>query len=92
MNALVEILLAFLEVIKTDAEQSREPIFQFFIALALLAVSVLGLGGGIGLMLAGVLLGLMQVMPVYGAALITGALSLAVAGGLIWLGIARSRK
>ncbi|MCX7050170.1 MAG: hypothetical protein NTX50_32380 [Candidatus Sumerlaeota bacterium] len=92
MTALIEILLAFLDVIKTDAHQSREPIYKFFIVLSLLAVSVLALGGGIGLMLSGVLLGLMQVMPVYFATLIAGVLSLAVAGVLIWVGIAKSRN
>ncbi|HUT52797.1 MAG TPA: phage holin family protein [bacterium] len=92
MNALIEVLLALLDVIKTDAQQSREPIYKFFISLSLLAVAGLALAGGIGLMLAALLLGLMQVMPVYFAALITGALSLALAGVLIWVGKSRSKE
>ena len=89
MSALIEVLLAFLDVIKTGAVSSREPIYKFFISLSLLAVAGLALAGGIGLMLAALLLGLMLVMPVYFAALITGAISSAVAGVLIWVGKSR---
>ena len=92
MSALIEVLLALLDAIKTGAQQSREPLYKFFITLSILAVFVLTLAGGIGLVLAALLLGLLQVMPVYFAALITGALSLALSGGLIWLGKARSKE
>ena len=92
MKELAEVLLAFLEVLKNDAGQAREPIYKFFIALALLAVFALTLALGIGLLLAALWLGLRQVMPAYFAALITGALSLALAGVLLWAGKANLRK
>ena len=86
MNALIEVLLAFLDVIKTGAGSSREPIYRFCVSLSLLAVAGLALAGGIGLMLAALLLGLKLVMPVHFALLITGATSLLLAGVLIWVG------
>jgi hypothetical protein len=92
LKDLIEVLLALLDVIKTDAQQAREPIYRFFIALALLAVFALTLAIGIGLMLAALWLGLRQVVPAYLAALITGALALALAGVLLWVGKAKSSK
>lgn len=92
MNAVIEVLLAFWDVIKADARDAREPIYRFFITLSVLAVFVLTLAGGIGMILAGLLMGLMQVMPVYFAAFITGFSSLALAGVLLWVGRSRSSE
>lgn len=92
MSALVEVWLAFLDVLKTGAESSREPIYKFFITLSLLAVAGLALAGGMGLMLAALLIGLEQVMPVHFAALITGATTVLLAGVLLWVGKSRSRE
>jgi hypothetical protein len=92
LKALIEVLLAFLDVIKSGAESSREPIYKFFISLSLLVVAGLALAGGIGMMLAALLLGLRQVMPVHFAVLITGATSLLLAGVLIWVGKSGSKK
>jgi len=91
LSALIEVLLAFLDVIKTRAESSRKPIYKFFLSLSLLVVAGLALAGGIGLMLTALLLWLKQIMPMHFAMLITGATSLLLAGVLIWVGKSRSR-
>lgn len=92
MTAVVEIMIAFLDLIEARAGSARDPLYKFSISLIVLAVAGLALVGGIGLLLAALLLGLGQIMPVHWAALITGAASLLVAKVLTWAGRSKSSE
>jgi len=92
VSAFAELILALIDLVKINLEQSKDSLFSFFIALALLFSAALFLVGGIGLLLAGLHMGLTRVMPTFGASLITGGVTLLLGGILFWIGKARVEK
>ena len=85
MNALVEIFLALIELIKAEVNQSKVGFFSFLTAIFLCVVGMIFLTGAIGLMLVSVGLALNSVLSSSVSILITGFITLLIAGILLFL-------
>jgi hypothetical protein len=84
LRALVELIIAFLELLEAEARALRSGSFRLGLSLALLGTAGTLALGGVSLMLWAIYLYLAIVLSPPTATLITGIVTLLVAGGLVW--------
>jgi hypothetical protein len=84
LRALVELIIAFLELLEAEARALRSGSFRLGLSLALLGTAGTLALGGVALMLWAIYLYLAIVLSPPTATLITGIVTLLVAGGLVW--------
>ena len=84
MKALVELLIAVLELFEAEARALRTGAFRLGLCMALLGVAGLLTAGGVGLILRALYLYLVIVLGQATATLVIGLVTLFLAGGSIW--------
>jgi hypothetical protein len=82
--ALADLVIALLELLEAEARALRSGSFRLGLSLVLLAVAGILALGGVGLVLRAVYLYLAILLSPPTATLITGLVTLAAAGGLVW--------
>ncbi len=84
MRALAELIVAFLELLEAEARALRSGAFRLGLSLALLGTAGTLTLGGIALILWALYLYLAIILSPPTATLITGIVTLLVAGGVVW--------
>ena len=84
MRALAELIIAFLELLEAEARALRSGSFRLGLSLALLGTAGTLALGGVALILRALYLYLAIILSPPTATLITGMVTLLVAGGLVW--------
>jgi hypothetical protein len=84
LKALVELLIAVLELFEAEARALRTGVFRLGLCMALLGIAALLSAGGIGMILHALYLYLVIVLGQATATLVIGLVTLSLAGGLIW--------
>ncbi len=92
MREVVEICLAFIDLIKAELEQSKKAVFSLGIALGLVFAAVLFLIFAIGLILYAVFLALLSAFDPKWALFVTALLALGCAGGLLWIATCKAGR
>ncbi|MCL5270615.1 MAG: hypothetical protein M1457_08720 [bacterium] len=94
MAALIELLLSLIDLVKAEVRQSKLNAVRFVSGLILIVVAAGFLALAVALGLTSLFLYLYQLArwPAAGAALLTGALTLAVALLILAIGVHRARK
>lgn len=91
MREVVEIGLAFIDLIKAEFEQSKRAVFNLGIALALAVVAAVFLVCAVGLMLYAAYLAFLPALGQELAVFSTGLAALVCAGVLLWVAAFRER-
>ena len=84
MRALAELLIAFLELLEAEARALRSGTFRLGLSLALLGTAGTLALAGVSLIMWALYLYLAMVLSPPTTTLITGIVTLVVAGGLVW--------
>jgi hypothetical protein len=84
LRALAELIIALLELLEAEARALRSGAFRLGLSLALLLTAGTLTLGGVALILRALYLYLTIFLSPPTATLITGVVSLLVAGGLVW--------
>jgi hypothetical protein len=84
LRALAELIIAFLELLEAEARALRPGSFRLGLSLALLGTAGTLALGGVALILRALYLYLAIILSPPTATLITGMVTLLVAGGLVW--------
>ena len=84
MRALAELLIAFLELLEAEARALRSGTFRLGLSLALLGTAGTLAVVGVSLIMRALYLYLAIILSPPTATLITGIVTLLVAGGLVW--------
>jgi hypothetical protein len=84
LRALAELIIAFLELLEAEARALRSGSFRLGLSLALLGTAGTLALGGVALILRALYLYLAIILSPPTATLITGMVTLLVAGGLVW--------
>jgi hypothetical protein len=84
LRALAELIIAFLELLEAEARALRSGSFRLGLSLALLGTAGTLALGGVALILWALYLYLAIILSPPTATLITGMVTLLVAGGLVW--------
>lgn len=84
MRALAELLIAFLELLEAEVRAVRSGAFRLGLSLALLGTAGTLVLAGVSLIMRALYLYLAMVLSPPTATLITGMVTLCVAGGLVW--------
>ncbi len=83
MTAIVELLLTLLDLAKAELDQAKRSMIRLVLALLILAGGVMFIMAAFGLFLAAVYIALSYALNAPISALLTGVISLVVAGGLL---------
>lgn len=93
MNALVELVLALIDLIKAELKHARQTWFRLGLALALVGVAAVLLTVALGFVLASVLIGLRSLGVDLGlSAFLTGLLALVLAGSVFMVATIKGRQ
>jgi hypothetical protein len=84
LRALAELIIALLELLEAEARVLRSGAFRLGLSLALLATAGILTLSAIALILRALYLYLVIILSPPTATLITGVVTLPVAGGLVW--------
>jgi len=84
LRALAELLIAFLELLEAEARALRSGTFRLGLSLALLGTAGTLAVAGVCLIMGALYLHLAIILSPPTATLITGIVTLLVAGGLVW--------
>ena len=84
MRALAELLIAFLELLEAEVRAVRSGAFRLGLSLALLGTAGMLVLAGLSLMMWALYLYLVMVLSPPTATLITGMVTLCVAGSIVW--------
>jgi hypothetical protein len=84
LRALAELFIAFLELLEAEVRAVRSGAFRLGLSLALLGTAGMLVLAGVSLMMWALYLYLVMVLSPPTATLITGMVTLCVAGGLVW--------
>jgi hypothetical protein len=91
LRALAELLIALLELLEAEARALRSGAFRLGLSLALLVTAGILTLSAVALILRALYLYLAIILSPPTATLITGAVTLLVAGGLVWIARRLSR-
>ncbi len=91
MRELIELGLAFIDLIKAELEQSKRAVLSLGIALGLAAVGLVFLTCAIGLILFAFYLGFLSAFDQKWAAFVTGLGAFGCAGILFWIAAYKGR-
>ena len=92
MREIIDIALAFVDLVKAELELSKRGIFNLGIALGLCFAATVFLVCAIGLILYGVYLALVPYIGPKWAAVLIGLLALVVSGALLWIASYKVRR
>jgi hypothetical protein len=84
LKALVELIIALLELLEVEARALRSGAFRLGLCVVLLGAAGVLIVGGVGLVLRALFLYLAIVLGQATATLLIGLVTLLMAGGLVW--------
>ncbi|MEN6627534.1 MAG: phage holin family protein [Candidatus Sumerlaeia bacterium] len=92
MIALAELIISLIDLAKAEVEQSKRGLVRFLVGVVLVAAGGLLLVGAFGMILAAIVVALRLVIPMPLALLMTGFMTLVLAGIVVWIGTLSAKR